>query len=199
MGSHPNSLCHAQCRFDVREGGGGWGFKLLTLKMWQFQTNFSPLLLELKNHYKHVLNSPRYISGFQTLSPCRSWQGIIIVRSQSFSRFRVIITLFEMINEPRLKIEPYAACFLFIQSSISTSKKSSLSDGHFTINKCWFQDSDFGFYMVYTVVLNASYEIKSCLLLNDFMFSCYFNVIFLPRVNVNRRVWGSKFLTSNRR
>ena len=48
-----------------------------------------------------------------------------------------------MINEPRLKTEPL--------------KKSLLSDGHFTIDKCWFQDGDFGFYMVYTtVVLNAS-------------------------------------------
>ena len=80
--------------------------------------NFSPLFLELKNHYQHVLKSPRYISGFQT--------------------FRVIITLFEMINEQRLKTEPYLACFLFFLSSKSTSKKSSLSDGHFKIYKCWF-------------------------------------------------------------
>ena len=29
------------------------------------------------------------------------------------------------------------------------------------------------FYMVYTVVLNASYEIKSCLSLNNFIFSYY--------------------------
>ena len=54
-------------------------------------------------------------------------------------------------------------------------EKNSLSDGHFTIDKCWFWVSDFGFYMVYTVVLNASYEIESYLL-NDFMFSCCFHV-----------------------
>ena len=44
--------------------------------------------------------------------------------------------------------------------------------------------------MVYTVVLNALYEIKSCLLLNDFMFSCCFHVFlnnfFVPLVDVNR-------------
>ena len=51
--------------------------------------------------------SPRHISGFQTLSPYYSGQGIIIVRSQIFSQFRVIIPLFEMINELRLKTEPY--------------------------------------------------------------------------------------------
>ena len=148
--------------------------------MWQFYKNFSPLILELKNHYKHVLNSPRYIYGFQTLSPWRSLQGIVIGRSQS--------NLFEMINELRLKAKPYVTCFLFFLSSKSTLKKSSLSDGHFTIDKCWFQDSDFGFYMVYTVVLNASYEIKSCLLLNDFTFSCCFHVFlnkfFLPWMGV---------------
>ena len=48
--------------------------------------------------------------------------------------------------------------------------------------------------MVYTVVLNASYEIKSCLLLNNFMFSCWFHVFlnnfFLSRVDVNRGVKG---------
>ena len=36
--------------------------------MWQFQTNCSLLFSEIKNHYKHVLNSPLYISGFQVLS-----------------------------------------------------------------------------------------------------------------------------------
>ena len=81
---------------------GVWRFQLLTLKMWQFLTNFSPLLLEIKNHYKHVPNSPRHISGFQTLSPCRFRQGIVIARSQKFSRFRVINILYEMINEQRL-------------------------------------------------------------------------------------------------
>ena len=110
---------------------------------------------------------------------------IVHIRSQSFSQFRVIITLFEMVNELRLKTEPYVTCFLFFLSSKSTLKKSLLSNGHFAIDKCWFQDSDFGFYMVYTVVLNASYEIKSCLLLNDFMLSCFFHVclnnFFVPR------------------
>ena len=103
--------------------GEGGGFKLLTLTMWKFQTNFSPLFLELKNHYKHMLNSPQYIFGFQMLSPWRSRQGIVIVRSQSFNRLRVIITLFEMINEPRLKTEPYVTYFLFFLSSKSTFKK----------------------------------------------------------------------------
>ena len=75
-----NSLCLALRWFDVR--GRGWGeegggVKLLTLKMWQFLINFSPLFLELRNHYKHVLNSPWYISGFQT-----------IVRLQSCRQFR---------------------------------------------------------------------------------------------------------------
>ena len=48
--------------------------------------------------------------------------------------------------------------------------------------------------MVYTVVLNASYEIKSCLLLNDFIFSCCFHVFlnnfFVPRVDVNKEGMG---------
>ena len=144
--------------------------------MWQFQTNFSPVFLELKNHYKHVLNSPKYIFGFQTLPLLCFQQRIVIVRSQSFSRFRVITTIFEMINEPRLKTEPNVTCFLFFLSSKTTLKENSLSDGHFTIDTCWLQNSDFGFYMVYTAVLNASYEIKSCLLLNDFMFLCCFHV-----------------------
>ena len=141
------------------------GFKLLTLKMWQFQTNFSLLFLELKNHYKQVLNSLQYISGFQMLSPCHSWQGIVIRRSESFSRFLVIIIHSEMINELRLKTEPYITCFLFILlinelrlrtepyimcflfilSWKSTLKKSLLSDGHFAIDKCWFYNSHFGF------------------------------------------------------
>ena len=42
--------------------------------------------------------------------------------------------------------------------------------------------------MVYTIVLNASYEIKSYLLLNDFMFSCCFhelsNIFLVSRVDV---------------
>ena len=37
--------------------------------------------------------------------------------------------------------------------------------------------------MVYTVVLNASYEIKSCALLSDFMFSCCFHVNFFFFLN----------------
>ena len=109
-----------------------------------------------------------------------------------------------MINELRLKTERCVTCFLFFFSTKSTLKESSLSDGNFTIHKCWLQDNNFGFYMVYTAVLNASYEIKSCLLLNNFMFSCCFHVFlnsfFVPRVDVNRRgegAGGSKFLTSN--
>ena len=133
---------------------------------------FSSVSLELKSRYKHVLNSPWYISGFQMLSLCCSWQGIVIVRSQSFSWFRVRITLFEMINELRLKTESYVTCFLFFFSSKSILKESLLSDGHFTIDKCWLQDNDFGFYIVCTAVLNASYEIKSFVFSNNFMFSC---------------------------
>ena len=91
-----------------------------------------------------MLNSSQYISGFQMLVPCHSRQGIIIVRLQSFTQYRVIITLYEMINEPRLKTEP-------------------------------------------TLVLNASYEIKNCLLLNDLLFLCCFHVFFfVPQVDVNR-------------
>ena len=91
-----------------------------------------------------MLTSSQYISGFQMLVPCRSHQGIIIVRLQSFTQYRVIITLYEMINEPRLKTEP-------------------------------------------TLVLNASYEIKNCLLLNDLLFLCCFHVFFfVPQVDVNR-------------
>ena len=71
-----------------------------------------------------MLNSPRYISSFQTLTTCRERQGIGIVRSQSFSRFRVIITLLKMINEPRLKIESYVTWFLFFLSSKSTLKNA---------------------------------------------------------------------------
>ena len=81
-----------------------------------------------------------------------------------------------MLNERRLKTGPYVTCFLFFLSSKSALKKSTLSDGQFRIDKCWFQDSNFGFYMVYALVSNASYEIRSCLLLNDYMFSCCFHV-----------------------
>ena len=77
-----------------------------------------------------MLNSPWYISGFQTLSPWRSHQGMVIVRLQSFSQFRATITLYEIINEPRLKTEPFVMCFLFFLSLKSTLKKSLLSDGH---------------------------------------------------------------------
>ena len=90
--------------------------------------DFSPLFLQLKNHYKHVLNSSWYISGFQTLSPCRSQKGMVIVKLQSFSQFRVTIILYEMINEPRLKTEPFVMCFLFFLSLKSKLKKSLLSD-----------------------------------------------------------------------
>ena len=148
--------------------------------MLQFQTNFSPLFLELKNHYKHVLISPRYISGFQTLSPCRSRRRIVIVRSLSFSQLRVIITLLEMINELGLKTGPYVTCFLFFFSSKSTLEKSQLSEGHFTINKYWFQDSNFVFCLV-------SCSIK-----------CFVgNKKLSQTLTQQGRGKGSKFLTSN--
>ena len=55
--------------------------------------------------------------------------------------------------------------------------------------------------MIYTVVLNASYEIKSCLLLNDFMFPCCFcvflNNFFVPQVDVNRIEGGWGVQISN--
>ena len=92
----------------------GWGLKLLTFKNVTVLDKLFTLFLELKNHYKYVLNSPQYISGFQMLTPCHSQQGIIIIRLQSFSQFRVIITIFEMINEPRLKTEPCLCYVLFI-------------------------------------------------------------------------------------
>ena len=41
------------------------------------------LFLELKNNYKHMVNSPQYIPGLQMLSPCHLQQGIVIIRSQS--------------------------------------------------------------------------------------------------------------------
>ena len=51
--------------------------------------------------------------------------------------------------------------------------------------------------MIYAVVLNASYEIRSCLLLNDFMFSYCFHVLFdnffVPRVDVNRGWVGVQY------
>ena len=60
--------------------------------------------------------------------------------------------------------------------------------------------------MIDTVVLNASYEIKSSLLLNDLMFSCSFHIFlnnfFVPLFSCHG--WtltegvGSKFLTLNR-
>ena len=96
------------------------------------------LFLKLKYHYKHVLNSPQYISGFQTLSPCQLQQWMVIVRLQSFSQFRVIITLYEMIRQPRLKTEPYVRCFLLFLFLTSTLRKSSLSYGHFAVDKYWF-------------------------------------------------------------
>ena len=46
------------------------------------------------------------------------------------------------------------------------------------------------------MVYNASYEIKSCLLLKDFMFSCCFrlflNNFYVPLVNVNRGAVGAQ-------
>ena len=51
-----------------------------------------------------------------------------------------------------------------------------------------FRTMIFVFYMFYTVVLNASYEIKICLLLNDFTFPCCFHVFlnnfFVSQVDV---------------
>ena len=47
------------------------------------------------------------------------------------------------------------------------------------------------------IILNASYEIRSCLLLNNFMFSCCFHVFlnnfFVPWVDDNRGGWGVDF------
>ena len=65
-------------------------------------SNFCSLFLEQKNSYKHMVNSPQYIPGLQMLSPCR---------------FREIVTLFEIINDPRLKTEPFVTCFLFFLST----------------------------------------------------------------------------------
>ena len=77
-------------------------------------SHFSPLFLELKNHCKHVLNSPWYISGFQTVSLCCFRQEPVTIRLQSFSQFRVTMTLYEMINEPRLKrLSPSLCVFCF--------------------------------------------------------------------------------------
>ena len=103
-------------------------------------SDFSPLFLQLKNHYKHVLNSSWYISGFQTLSPCRSQQGMVIVRLQSFNQFRVTVILYEMINEPRLKTEPFVMCFLFFLSLKSKLKKKFVIrlSYHFRIDKWRF-------------------------------------------------------------
>ena len=63
---------------------------------------------------------------------------------------------FEMINEPRPKTESYVMCFLFFLSSKSTP----------ILVFIWF----------IAVALNASYEIKSYLLLNDLVFSCCLDV-----------------------
>ena len=75
------------------------------------------LFLELQNNYKHLVNSPWYIPGFQMLFPCRSQQGIIIVKFADFSWFRDIVTLFEIINDSRLKTELCITCFLFSLTS----------------------------------------------------------------------------------
>ena len=98
----------------------------------------------------------------------------------------MVITLFEMINEPRLKTVPYVTCFLFFLSSKATSNKvrykmvilQSINAGFRTVILVftWF------------ILYYASYEVKSCLLLNDFMFSCCFhefsNIFLLSRVDV---------------
>ena len=150
---------------------------------------FSPLFLELKNHYKHVLDSPWYISGFQTVFLWRFRQGTVTIRLQSFSQFRVIITLYEMINEPRLKTETFVMCFLFFLSLKSILKTTLLPDGHNILQSIngGFKIATL-FFCFFSVVLNASYEIQTCLLLNDFI-SCYhvaFMYYFVPRVDVNR-------------
>ena len=58
----------------------------------------------------------------------------------------------------------------------------------------WIRVAGVGSYMVYNVVLNASYEVRSCLLLNGFMFPCCFhtflNNFFVPQVDANRRWVG---------
>ena len=66
-------------RFFSYLGKQGWLFTCPWLCVWQKRISYV------------------YISGLQTLSPCRSCQGIVIVRSQIFSLFRVIISIFEMI------------------------------------------------------------------------------------------------------
>ena len=103
-------------------------------------SHFSSLFLELKNHYKHVLNSPWYISGFQAVSLCCFRQEPVTIRLQSFSQFRVTISHYEMINEPRLKTEPFVMCFLFFfVFEVYIEKKFVTRWSHyFEIDKCWF-------------------------------------------------------------
>ena len=143
-------------------------------------SHFSSLFLELKNHYKHVLNSPWYISGFQAVSLCCFRQEPVTIRLQSFSQFRVTITHYEMINEPRLKTEPFVMCFLFFLSLKSTLKKSLLPDGHIILKSI-----NAGF-KIATLVLCFFCSIK-CFIWNinlsfvkrfHIMFSCCFHMLF---------------------
>ena len=105
---------------------------------------------------------------------------MVIVRLQSFSQFRVTITLYEMINEPKLKTEPFVMCFLFFLSLKSTLKKSLLSDGHIIL-----QSINAGFRTA-ILVLWFYCSIK-CFIWNiklsfvkwfHIMFSCCFHVFF---------------------
>ena len=99
-----------------------------------------------------------------------------------------------MINQLGLKIEPLVTCVLFFLPSKSALKKS------LPVFRCrWSFTIDYAagvrtvilvFAWFTVVVLNASYEIKSCLLLNNLTFSCclhvFLNNFLVPRVDVNR-------------
>ena len=97
-----------------------------------------------------------------------------------FSRFREIVIPFETVNDPRLKTEPCVTCFLFFLSSINAGFSTAI------LVFTWF-------------ILQKE---RSCLLLNDFMFSCCFyvflNNFFVPYGWTLNRV-GVKFLMSNQR
>ena len=79
-------------------------------------SNFCSLFLELKNNYKHMMNSPQYIpwssNALSMPFPAKNRHRKIT----DFSRFREIVTLFEIINDPWLKAEPCITCFLFFLS-----------------------------------------------------------------------------------
>ena len=99
---------------SIRGGSGGEGFKLLTLLALD-KLLFSVFRTkeQLQIHGKHTSIHSWFSNALSMPFPSSNRHHKIA----DFSRFREIVTLFEIINDPRLKTDPCVTCFLFFLSS----------------------------------------------------------------------------------